>query len=66
VITAGESVEVTVTVSDPGGNPVVDADVTLTKVDDSKSLFSGKSDADGKAAATFDGRPTAAGSRTTS
>lgn len=55
VITAGESVEVTVTVSDSKGNPVVDADVTLTKVDDSKSLFSGKSDADGKAAATFEG-----------
>jgi hypothetical protein len=55
VIMAGDSVEVTVTVSDSKGNPIVDADVTLTQVVDGKSLFSGKSDADGKAVATFEG-----------
>lgn len=51
VVTPEESVDVTATVYDSKGNTITDADVTIKAGD--KQLFSGKSNADGAAAATF-------------
>lgn len=55
VITVKESVEIKASVNDAKGNPVVDADLTITQASDSKQLFSGKTNADGEAVATFEG-----------
>jgi hypothetical protein len=51
VITPEESSDITATVSDSKGNALADADVTITA--GGKQLFSGKSNADGAAVATF-------------
>jgi hypothetical protein len=51
VVTPEESADITASVFDSKGNAIADADVTITKGD--KQLFSGKSNADGAAVATF-------------
>ncbi len=51
IITADESVDIKVEVNDSKGNPIADADVEIKQAD--KSLFSGKSNADGLATVAF-------------
>jgi len=51
VITPEESSDITASISDSKGNALTDADVTITA--GGKQLFSGKSNADGAAVATF-------------
>jgi hypothetical protein len=51
ILTAEETADVKATVSDSKGNPIADADVSIKQGD--KELFSGKTNAEGVAVATF-------------
>jgi protocatechuate 3,4-dioxygenase beta subunit len=51
VVTAEEAVDIKASVNDSKGNPVADADVTIKQ--DTKELFSGKTNAEGIVTATF-------------
>lgn len=51
ILTADETADVKATVSDLKGNPIADADVTIKQ--DDKELYSGRSNAEGVATATF-------------